>query len=530
MTLIFALLGKEFFLKPRDKWFHVKRLLYVAVGGVIVLLVFAHQWHGRSNKAGLIMFEWLSLMVIAAAFLVGPYVSAAAIVSEKEAGTFNLLLLSDISVAQFLVSKLTSAVVATCLGVASTVPLFILCVSLGGISVQQVLLAFPILLSTIFSGACLGVLVSCFLAREVRMQGYVAIAAGAYFLALPAAIGLVGHYLDFDGRKVLVVVSSGMAMRTIARAEHLDLIGWNCLYNIAVGLPLLPLSWRLLPALHRRPGGAAAMLTHLRRKTGLTRSFVRRQERPAISGNPVTWKDLHIHYGGETGGWKRLALGSVLTTLAVIFGYAVVASLPNSRIQFEVLRLWWLIMLFLTLLCGINYLYGTLSRAAHCCSREKQRRTLELLLTTDVSGYSIVTGKSNAISLALLPWIVGFACSSIGFLFFSLLQPEFEMMYVLIAAAVILNLVCMVFAYEYIAIYISMRVDRYATAAALSGFVAWYVVGNLILGLIAAVLFPFTFYLSVIAAPVAGPVLIGHYFRRRLIREFPLISKLGLRY
>ena len=527
MTLILSLFLKEFAFRPREKWFHVKRLLYVVVGGLVILACFCLQWKAGSNKAGLVMFEWLSYLATLTAFLVAPYMSAAAIVTEKERGTFNLLLLSDISIGQLLVSKLVSSVCATGLTIFSVIPLFILCVSLGGININQILMAFPVLATTIFLGACLGLLLSCFMEQEMRMQGRIALGAVIFFGVLPILVYITLLLAKVEPEKTMTVISPFYAVRALKQARDFNLVGWSCLYNLALCPPLLILATVLLPILHRRPGGVNSIVLQWRKRLGLAPNYIQTRKRPQITGNPITWKDLHVHYGGERGAWKKACLGCGAIAFVVGATYITVASVPDVKVEFRLNHLFWWVLLFVALVCGINYLYGTLSRAAQCCSREKQLRTLDILLTTDISGYSIVTGKSNAISLALLPWIVGFACSSIGFLFFTLFLPD-GFRYVMIAAAVMLNLVCMVFAYEYIAIYISMRAEKYATAAALSGFMAWYVVGNLVLFLGAAILAPFTFWLSLIALPVAGPIIVGNYFRRRLINEFSKIAIQGV--
>ncbi len=181
------------------------------------------------------------------------------------------------------------------------------------------------------------------------------------------------------------------------------------------------------------------------------------------------------------------------------------------------------------LFCGVNYVYGCISRAAQCCNRERQSNTLELLLTTDVSGYSIVMGKSNAISLYLLPWIVCFVSLSVGFIICTLISASGSLVHVVICAVIALNLLCMVFAYEFIAMYSSLKIKNYTTATAMAGFLAWFVVGNLILCLIGGVLWPFTLGMGLIAAPIAGPILIGNHFRLRLIDEFRRLAAKGAR-
>ncbi len=532
MALIIALFVKEFGLKPRHKWYRLKRLFYVLIGGVVILGVFAHQARFQEAKAGLLMFEWLSMLVIASAAMIAPHMAASAIVTEKENRTLSLLLLSDISVWQLLAGKLLSAICGALLTVLSVLPMFILCVSLGGIQLSQILLAFPVLLSTVVLGACLGLFLAAFLEHEVRMQGYVALASIVFFVLLPALVYLcclLAKVPPATVKKVLVVISPGAAMYTIKLDTNLGLVGWNCLFNLLAGLALIPLTLYLLPRLHVRPEAAARFFRRLRRRLGLVPSPAKLRRRPPITGNPVTWKDLHVHYGGEQGCWRKFLLSCAGVSLLVSAIYVTAAMLPGLKIVFDWLELWHWNLGFIAALCALNYLYGTLSRAAQCCSREKRLRTLDLLLSSDISGYDVVMGKSNAISLALLPWIIGFAASSIAFMFLSLVGSAMNFTSVAILGAVLLNLACMVFAYEYIAIYISMRIEHYATATALAGFIAWYVLGNLILGLAAFVFIPFTLWLSLFAFPTAGPVIVGNYFRRRLIREFHRIAELGVR-
>lgn len=240
-------------------------------------------------------------------------------------------------------------------------------------------------------------------------------------------------------------------------------------------------------------------------------------------GNPVTWKDLHVHYGGETFTWLKSVLGSAGVAIFIVIVYILLAAIPASPVGFEVFNVIRVALLSISIFAGVNYLYGAISRAASCCRQEKQNNSLELLLTTDISGYSIVMGKSNAISLTQLPWIVTFLCGSVAFATFSILSGS-SLEVLLITAAVALNLFCMVFAFEYIAIYFSLKLKNFSTATALAVFLAWYVVGNLVLGIVAGLLAPFTIGFSVLVIPVAGPVLIGNHFRVKLVEEFSTIA------
>ncbi|OVE78201.1 hypothetical protein BVX99_00395, partial [bacterium F16] len=404
--------------------------------------------------------------------------------------------------------------------------LFSLCESMGGISFQQVILAFPVLLCTIISGTCLGLLLSALLEKELKMQGYVAFAAILFYVVLPSIITLPVLVLGgkVAARRCLVVASPFFAMTGISRAQDYDLIAWNCAFSVVVGLPLLPVAIYLLPRLYVRPGGLAGFLKRLRGRFAGKIVTDRPKVRPPIIGNPITWKDLHIHYGGESRTWLNGGLSCIGIGAFVVVLYALLAIIPPRSARFEFFKVLQTALFAISIFAGVNYLYGAVSRAASCCRQEKATRSLELLLTTDISGYSIIMGKSNAISLTQLPWIILFLGSSIACVVFGILSGSHTVALVIIAAAVVLNLFCMVFAYEYMAIYFSLKLKNFSTATALAVFVAWYVVGNLVLFIIAGVLIPFTVYISILVIPIGGPVIIGNHFRLRLIEEFSSLA------
>jgi ABC-type Na+ efflux pump permease subunit len=238
----------------------------------------------------------------------------------------------------------------------------------------------------------------------------------------------------------------------------------------------------------------------------------------------VTWKDLHIHYGGESTSWLRCAGACVGTASFVVASYALLAVVPTSPVGFDTLIALKTALIAVSVLSGVSYLYGAVSRAASCCRREKLNNSLELLLTTDISGYSIIMGKSNAISLTQLPWIIAFLIGSVAFIAVSILAGNAPVKTVVIVTAIVFNLFCMVFAFEYVAIYFSLKMKNFSTATALAAFVAWYVVGNLLFALVAALLAPFTIMISVLVIPVAGPIMVGNHFRLKLIQEFHTIA------
>ncbi|MCJ8328435.1 MAG: ABC transporter permease subunit [Lentisphaeria bacterium] len=513
MSLFISLLMKEFLYRPRQKWFHMKRVIFVVICAIIVVVLYGMEISAQSGQAGLSLFENLSMISILASCLISPYVSGQMIVKEKDQRTLGLLLMSDISLFNLCFSKWASSFLSTCITMLSVVPLFILCISLGGISFQQIFTAFIVLMGNIMLGSSLGMLIACLVKSEADLQRVIVIYVILFFAGL-FGIAMIMNFIPMT-KDAALSISSIYSMNELKHGnpEFYQWITGNLLLNVVLSIALIPLTVFLLPYLYFKPATKSFLerLSWFLGKRGKVRS------RASKKGNPVIWKDLNIHYGGESNNWLMALLSCFgLASLVCLICLFCVA---YTKIQISPAQFVFYSMGAVTLYTGIQYVYGNVTRSSNTLSRERDNRTLDIMMTTQISGYDIIMGKSMAINLTLLPWIVCFIISSISSLVASLVVYS-NIQLCIILLAVILNMFCMVFAYQFLALYYSMKIKDNVLSSLLVGFIAWYFVGNLCFFFLATLLSLFTFMLSFLVVPLAGPMILGNHFRLKVIEEF----------
>jgi ABC-type transport system involved in multi-copper enzyme maturation permease subunit len=186
MDLFSLMLLREFFTGPRRRWFHAKRMLFAAVAGSLILVTFVFTASKARGQAGLALFQLISLLSVVAACLLGPYIAASSLISEKEGRTLDLLYMSDLTASQLIFSKLVTAMVGASFTVLSITPMFLLCVSLGGVAEVQILSAMLVLFTAVVLGTALGMLVGVMVDSESQTQRALVLGFLLIFGLLPA--------------------------------------------------------------------------------------------------------------------------------------------------------------------------------------------------------------------------------------------------------------------------------------------------------------------------------------------------------
>jgi ABC-type transport system involved in multi-copper enzyme maturation permease subunit len=95
---------------------------------------------GTSGQVGFAIFTAISIAALGFCLMAGPFLTADTLTSEKREGTLGLLFLTDLRPFDIVSGKLAAASLNALLAFLSTVPLLMLPVMWGGVSLKQVLL------------------------------------------------------------------------------------------------------------------------------------------------------------------------------------------------------------------------------------------------------------------------------------------------------------------------------------------------------------------------------------------------------
>lgn len=359
---------------------------------------------------------------------------AGAVADEKERRTLEFLLATDLRDREILFGKLASRVGSLLLFLLTGLPILGLLQFFGGIDPDLVIAGFAATFATVLSLAAVSMAASV-LARRARDAIALTYLLAALYVVGSFAIYALGSAPPFRwaveiwGYSVrseevaypavagnpFFMVPNVLARRAFASVDLFSAL-WHYLLFHAVVIAVL-VTWaglRLRPiALRQAFGGGPSLLNRLRRgrrpaRGGPTRPGRRafRSRRPVVGDQPVLWKEVFVDTGLKLGGFgKAFVIGLVglsFVPVGFIFWFSIVE--PSSWRGAG--AYWWSATRwdeFGEEMNGYLRSAGTVAtclvwlataiRGAGVISGERDRHTLDALLTTPLSARTIVWGK-----------------------------------------------------------------------------------------------------------------------------------------
>jgi len=288
---------------------------------VILLIIWTNERDFTRRSApgreflAMALFANLGLIAIAT---LGIFSSA--ITEEKEDQTLTLLRMTKLSPLAILFGKSTSRLFAALLLLAVQIPFTLLAVTLGGVSMEQVLSSYAVLGATTFFLCNLALLCSVMCRTTIRAGWWTGGITGFLFFLLPmicAATALTrmrpGAFSPdtaweyFSTWVIEANPAYALAMLLFGRGMVAP-IATHALLNLGAGLLCFLLSWLLFDKFCETAGEIVAPA----RRKGFS-IFKRRPggTRPSIA-HPLAWKDYHLLVGGRRMLFIRFAFCGLL--------------------------------------------------------------------------------------------------------------------------------------------------------------------------------------------------------------------------
>jgi ABC-type transport system involved in multi-copper enzyme maturation permease subunit len=451
----FSLVGPVFFYDlirtARRPQFHRLRCLYAAFLLAMICIVYAVRAFDRhvglrdlltsavlnanamADLAATFFLAFLAVQFLVACFLTPAY-AASAIPEYKESKTLEFLLSTDLHSREIVLGLGLSRLANLLLILLTGLPILALMQFLGGIDPHLLLFGFAFTGLTMLSLASLGILVSVSAPRPRHAMrrtyawalAYLTAAGLSWLLLLPVlgwatwpstsawtspfTLDELVPWLNI-GNPIAVVV---FLYRGVTVGRPLDAMLPDALrgYGLFHGLAsFIFLTWAVCRlragALGQgRPAAdAKAAAKALRRNQSSRAATVRERwartaplwSRLVIVGNrPMLWKELIAEPGIRLGRLGRISLGvlapiSFLPALGIIYYFRFPKVVPADVDEFVAVMNLWVRSLSTFVACGM--LLGVADRAAESVSGERQRQTLDSLLTTSLSCRSILAAK-----------------------------------------------------------------------------------------------------------------------------------------
>ncbi|WP_246112421.1 ABC transporter permease [Allorhodopirellula solitaria] len=305
------------------------------------------------------------------ASLIAPSFAAGTISGEKERQTYEMLLASPLRPGAIVIGKLVAALTHLALLIVASLPIIVLFLPLGGVSVYEVAAAYLGLFVSVILFGSIGVFCSSYFSRTSNSL------VVSYLLILPLVIGgvLLWQSLAGDGLlrlKVIVMVVPAFAIAAVilmsaATANRL-------LYPPDVGS-----EGKEIIDLEQEAAEAVGLVIQPDQFPDRLFAPPRRDTLMEDGANPVYDKEIH----GEIFSQGTLMLRLVIQ-ISILLAIPLMGVLLFWRTGWAP---WFAVyVIVFNLLVGPVFLAGTFTS-------ERERQTLDLLLTTTLSPWRIFWGK-----------------------------------------------------------------------------------------------------------------------------------------
>jgi ABC-type multidrug transport system permease subunit len=304
VTGTFALLIRSLRTDARMMRSHLLRLLFV--GLIYVALLQAQEQSAWLGAPGLQFFWWIVWLNFGAITLAGASFFANVITEEKEEQTLGLLRMAGISPLSLLLGKSAPRLMTAVVLLSLQLPFTMLAITLGGVTMHQILAAYCSLLAYIVLLSSVGLFSSVVRATSRRASSLVVLFLLIFLILVPLArmiVGLAGPNLpvwvpDETGAVLAwgAEASPFFRLRSILQTGFNEpLFDYQVLSNLVLAAVGFGLAWALFDKFNRSeaPAGPERGLLFGRR------SRLRRLGTMRAWSNPLLWKDFYFIAGGK---------------------------------------------------------------------------------------------------------------------------------------------------------------------------------------------------------------------------------------
>lgn len=440
--LIGPVFTREVATAPRRLRFYLLRAGYPAA----LLLLMCTAWQvlagmrivegvGQFARFGAILFQILAPLQMTVVLFSAALLAGSAVAREKDRRTLDLLLLTNLSNSELVLGKLLASLLNVLLMIAASLPLFLLSLLFGGVAPEQVARVFAVTLASALAAGSLGstlalwrdktfqvlalsamVLVFWVAAGEIIRSG----ALGALWGGIPVqswAIAVSPWQAILAASEPLPDASQGGADAVIGFLAFAGgaaiLLNLLSIARVRVWNPSGEIYEQREPAEHRESiwgaehdaAQAQSQIEAARQRAAAAQAteVARAPTRP-VWDNPIIWREIRTRAYGRRTYLLRLAY-LALCLLAAAALYRLEHSDEGiTRLGAALV----LIPLFLLSLVLVNAL------AVTALTNERDGRSLDLLLVTDLSPQEFVFGKLGGVfyntkEMILAPLLFGAA-------------------------------------------------------------------------------------------------------------------------
>lgn len=387
---------------------------------------------GEFARLGNLIFQMISFLQLLLVVFFTLLFSAGSIAQEKDRGTLILLLMTELKDRELVSGKTQSSLLIVYVLLAASIPVSIFLHLLGGIELSQILWMELICLVTVFATGSWAALVAFWREKTFQTLAISVLGMVVFLGVVELLVGLLGPtsalrpwVAGLDPFRALYEILNPLSLNT--GLNSISVNAWPSLISLAV----LGVALRVFTVFRLRvwnPSRSVYKATPKAEKESEKEEVIVKEKSRQIWANPVIWREIMTKAYGRKVFVIKLAYfllaGFLLWTAtrseAAVEGVLYLGVIPPQGLAFA----------------GIAWLSLVLAntQAVTSITSEKDSKTLELLLVTDISAKEFVLGKLGGIffnskELIVVPVLIlcylvaqgafsieGFLCALIGFL------------------------------------------------------------------------------------------------------------------
>ncbi len=327
----------------------------------------------------LVNLFFLGQYVIAS--LMAPSFAAGAVTGEKERHTYEMLLASPLRPGAIVLGKMVASLTHLGMLILASLPIIVLCLPLGGVSVYEVLAAYLGLIVSVILFGAIGVFCSSYFSRTSSSL------VVSYLVILPLVIAGVLFWQTLEGDGTLRLQIALL----VVPAFLLSAVVLMC--SAAAGRMLYPpdvgSEGKEVIDLEREAEEAVGLVIQPDQFPDRLFAPPKKQQLMPDGRNPVYDKEIHSEIFSQ---------GTLMLRLVIQISMLLAIPLMGVFLFWQIERCAW----FSVYVIVFNMLVGPVFLAGSMTS-ERERQTLDLLLTTTLTPWQILSGK----------FVVGFRISAV---------------------------------------------------------------------------------------------------------------------
>ncbi len=451
---------------------------------------------GEFARLGNLIFQIIAFLQLLLVLFFTLLFSAGSIAQEKDRGTLILLLMTELKDRELVSGKIQSSLLIVYVLLAASIPVCVFLYLLGGVELSQIIWMELLCLMTVFATGSWAGLVAFWREKTFQTLAISVLGMVVFLGVVELVVSLIGT--QYGVRPWIAGLNPFRSLYEILNPLSLNsglqvvtVSAWPSLISLFV----LGIALKAYTILRLRVWNPSRSVYKSAAKEETEEAVITKEKSRPIWSNPVIWREIMTKAYGRKIFVIKLAylllagftLWSASTSNAAAEGTLYLGVIPPEGLAFAGIA--WLSLVLMN------------TQAVTSITSEKDSKTLELLLVTDISAKEFVLGKLGGIfynskEIILIPTLIlfylvsqgafsveGFLCTLVGFfalmIFAIVLGLHMGLTYDNSRSAIGGSLGTMFFLFVGIAIFMILLVQaRSSFALQLQSFLVFIVVGS----------------------------------------------------